>query len=73
MYPIPTTITQPFSATLHRLTSPEHYTIRSVKEFRQNENYYLVLFLKEASTDPGPPLDPLTPNAIQEKIESYEI
>jgi hypothetical protein len=44
MYPIPTTITQPFSATLHRLTSPEHYTIRSVKEFRQNENYYLVLF-----------------------------
>lgn len=71
--PVPTTLPQPFVATLRRLQYPDVYTVKSVKYHRDNENYYLILYLQEASTATGPSLLPLTSNASNEKIIRYDI
>lgn len=73
LWPVPTPVFQPFAAPLHRLQYPETYTIRGLKEYRAGGNYYLVLFLNEPSVALGPPLVPLTSNAVQENIVRYSI
>jgi 8-oxo-dGTP pyrophosphatase MutT (NUDIX family) len=67
--------------TVNGVTDPKFYTILGEKEVRQtikigkdsvNCSYY-ILQLKEKSTDPGPDLSRLTANAVNEKIDAYEI
>ena len=76
--PVPKDTIQPFAANLHRevngVIDPKHYTVNSVKKYTsKKKNYYLILFLNESSTAPGPDISTLTPNAIQENITRYII